>query len=206
VVEDYPAIADRSSVVGIGVDVDAVREAEPYERERPVVLMVGRLEAYKQVDLAVEAFGSVNVPSDLVIIGSGPERERISERISGLGLDERVRMLGYLDDEETRRWQRTATVVLSMSRSEAFGLGLAEAVVAGARVVASDIPAHREVSAISGGEFSFVSAGTDRDEVAAALSGALRSGHGEDGHWTIPSWDIVAQRIAEHYFAAISAA
>jgi len=45
-----------------------------------------------------------------------------------------------------RRWQRTATVTLSLSEMECFGLALMEAAVAGSRVVASDIPAHAELA------------------------------------------------------------
>jgi glycosyltransferase involved in cell wall biosynthesis len=44
------------------------------------------------------------------------------------------------------RWQRTATVTLSLSPFECFGLVLLEATVAGSRVVASDIPVHAELA------------------------------------------------------------
>ena len=52
-----------------------------------------------------------------------------------------------MSDDVLRRWQRTADVVVSLSTRESFGLSLAEGIAAGAAIVASEIPAHREMAA-----------------------------------------------------------
>jgi glycosyltransferase involved in cell wall biosynthesis len=56
-----------------------------------------------------------------------------------------VRFTGAVSDEELRHWWASASLYATASSQEAFGIGLAEALVAGLPVVASDIPAHREV-------------------------------------------------------------
>jgi glycosyltransferase involved in cell wall biosynthesis len=87
-----------------------------------------------------------NTDAQLVVCGTGPHRPAL-ERLAGeLGIASRVSFRGWVSQAELRRWQRTATVTLSLSEMECFGLVLLEAAVAGSRVVASDIPAHAELA------------------------------------------------------------
>ena len=54
--------------------------------------------------------------------------------------------MGSVGDDELHRWLRTAHVFVSMSEREAFGMAPVEAACAGARIILSDIPAHREIA------------------------------------------------------------
>jgi len=199
VTRDYPASASRVRKVGAGIDVDLIRQAEPFDVDRPIVLLVGRLEAYKNIDRAVEAFAICDCDADMVIIGSGPERGRIIDLANELGIGSRVRMLGYVDDAVARSWQRTATVVMSLSAVESFGLGAAEAAVAGARVLVSDIPAHRDVAAMAGDMFEFVDLGSKNTVVADVLRRALLAPRLPNTNCTFPTWREVSIRISEFY-------
>jgi glycosyltransferase involved in cell wall biosynthesis len=153
------------------------------------VLSVGRLERYKRVDRLLRAFALVSDRARLVVIGDGPDGARLRAMARG-----DVRFLGRIDDDELRRWYRTARVVCSLSEHEAFGLTAAEAVVAGARVVLSDIPAYAEL-----GLGALVPANADDATVAALLTEALRDngpGPNADG---IASWDDVADQLVAIY-------
>jgi glycosyltransferase involved in cell wall biosynthesis len=196
---DYPESASRVHKVGAGIDIEGIRQVVPFNLDRPIVLLIGRLEAYKHFDRAIEAFAICDCDADMVIIGSGPERSHIISLVNELGISSRVRMLGYVDDAEARRWQRTATVVMSLSAVEAFGLGVAEAAVAGARVVASDIPAHREVAAMAGSSFEFVDLESKTIEVANVLRRALMAPRLLDADCAFPTWHEVALRVSEYY-------
>jgi glycosyltransferase involved in cell wall biosynthesis len=204
VIRDHPVVASRVSNVGIGIDGEAVLGGTPFQVNRPVVLLMGRLEAYKQIERAIQAFAICNSDADMVIIGTGPERDRIRARVDELEIGNRVQMLGYVNDAEVRRWQRTAKVMMSLSIAESFGLGVAEAALAGARVVASDIPAHREVAAMAGDAFDFVPPGALAADVATVLRRALSApsvrGHG----CTFPTWPEVSERTLDFYNMAIS--
>ena len=46
----YPAVESRLSIIPLGVDTQALLAAEPFETDRPVVLVAGRLEPYKRVE------------------------------------------------------------------------------------------------------------------------------------------------------------
>ncbi|MGC1238350.1 MAG: glycosyltransferase family 4 protein [Acidimicrobiales bacterium] len=199
VIRDYPTSASRVRKVGAGVNIELIRQAEPFEVDRPVVLLLGRLDGYKNIDRALEAFAICDYDADMVIIGSGPEKDRINDLANDLGIHSRVRMLGYVDDAVARSWQKTATVVMSLSAVESFGLGVAEAAVAGARVVVSDIPAHRDVAAMAGDMFEFVDLGLKNTEIADVLRRALLAPRLPNTSYTFPTWREVSTRVSEYY-------
>jgi glycosyltransferase involved in cell wall biosynthesis len=142
----YPFVEPRLSIVPLGVDIQALLAAEPFDADRPVVLVAGRLEAYKRVDTAIRAFACMRNDAQLIVCGTGSHRPALEHLVRELGLAARVSFMGPVSEGQLRRWQRTATSTLSLSAQEAFGLVLLEAAVAGSRVVASDIPAHAELA------------------------------------------------------------
>jgi glycosyltransferase involved in cell wall biosynthesis len=146
VLQCYPSVEPRLSIIPLGVDTQALLAAEPFETDRPTVLVAGRLEPYKRADAAIRAFASMRQDAQLVICGTGSHRPALEALARELGIASSVFFLGPVSDEELRRWQRTATSTLSMSSREAFGLVLLESAVAGSRVLASDIPAHAELA------------------------------------------------------------
>lgn len=122
----------------------------PRRRSKDVdVVFVGRLEERKGAQYAIEAVRSHNEGDvtrwRLVIIGDGPQRERL-EALAGK--DETIVFLGALDDANKREWLRRARVVVAPStHGESFGMVLLEAMASEAPVVASDIDGYREAAA-----------------------------------------------------------
>jgi glycosyltransferase involved in cell wall biosynthesis len=145
-VDDFPSVADRVTVIPNGIDASTIRRAEPFPDEPATVVCVGRLEPYKHFDDVVRAFSQVPRPAQLVIVGDGTQRDELTTLAAHLGLQSRVKLVGNVSDEDLHRWLRTARVFVSMSQREAFGMAPVEAACAGARVILSDIPAHREIA------------------------------------------------------------
>ena len=99
-----------------------------------MVLTVGRLERYKNVDRIIDAFRGLPVPATLVVVGDGPDRGRLEQRAEATDRAGRcVRREG--PGRELDELFAPASVVSSASDHEAFGLTLAEGLVSGARVV-----------------------------------------------------------------------
>jgi glycosyltransferase involved in cell wall biosynthesis len=196
----YPSVEPRLSVVPLGVDSQALLAAEPFETDRPIVLVAGRLEPYKRVDTAIRAFASIRKDAQLVVCGTGSHRPALERLVRELGIASRVSFRGQVSDGELRRWQRTASSTLSLSAREAFGLVLLEAAVAGSRVVASDIPAHAELEQRlrpAGGRMAVVT--PDVATVAAALDSQVEMGR----LITLPDqsfgWSTMARRFEAIY-------
>lgn len=102
------------------------------------VISVGRMMAHKRIDLILEALAQV--PSlTLGVVGSGPERERLFQQVSDLGLTERVTFLGDIEDhDELLSLVKAATVFALPSEREGFGIAVAESLGLGTPVITSD--------------------------------------------------------------------
>jgi glycosyltransferase involved in cell wall biosynthesis len=104
------------------------REAEP----EGFVLSVNRLDRAKRIDLLIEA--ARREPSlRIVIIGEGPDRERL-ERLAS-GLNGQVRFAGRVDDEELVDLYARSLAVYYAPLDEDFGMVPYEAFLSGKPVV-----------------------------------------------------------------------
>jgi rhamnosyl/mannosyltransferase len=108
--------------------------------DRPVLLFVGRLVPYKGLDVFLRALPGLHAQT--IIVGDGPLRDRLGHMASELGLGDRVRFVGSIDDEELLSWYYACDVLVlpSTSRQEAFGLVQLEAMLCGRPVVSTDLP------------------------------------------------------------------
>lgn len=209
---DFPWAADQIVVIPNGAQrptPSAQAAARSAVTSRDVVT-VGRLVEYKGVDRLVAAVPHLPQDVRLVVVGDGPDRERLAALAEQAGVASRVRLLGRVDDDDLAAALTRGGVVASLSRHEAFGLCLADGLAAGAPVVASDIPAHREVLRLAGlaaqdVETSLVPAGTDGDDphtnapaLAAALSAALERGRSTAAS-PLPTWTEVVDRTRAVY-------
>ena len=200
-IADVPSIRSPVSVLPMGVDTGAIAAARPFEPAGDIVLAVGRMDAYKQIDRIVLAAKSLPDRFRIVIVGDGPERAGLEALIARHGLHSRVELAGRVSSGDLLRWYRSARVLVSMSRHESFGLTLVEALAAGAAVVASDIPAHRDTAhAQPADAVRLVSPDAAPADLAAAITAAAEAG--PPAGIRVPSWDDVAVHLREIYRSA----
>jgi glycosyltransferase involved in cell wall biosynthesis len=161
---------------------------------------VTRLEHVKRVDLAIEAFATVDRTLRLVVAGDGSARQRLETRIDELGLRHRVTLLGRVSDEQLIDLYAGARAVLFAPYDEDYGYVTLEAFLARKPVVtATD----------SGGTLEFVEHRTNglvAEPDAAAIADALNQlaadarlaarlgDHGFERARTV-TWDGVVERI-----------
>jgi glycosyltransferase involved in cell wall biosynthesis len=144
---------------------------EPSSEFGDVVLAVGRLDGLKRHDLLIDAMQHVEAPARCVIVGTGVDRDALQARIDDAGLGDRVRLAGWVDDDELRRLYGVARVVFYGPLDEDLGLVAMEALAAGKPVISL-----RD----SGGVLEFVSDGVtgwvvehDARAVARAIDAAF---------------------------------
>lgn len=117
------------------------------------LLFVGRLEDKKGVHVLLQALALLPPSSDalLRIVGSGPEEERLRMLAQTLGVAARVIFVGPVPNQDLADWYRSScilvfpSVITPYGDREGFGLVPAEALACGCAVVASDLPAVRDV-------------------------------------------------------------
>jgi glycosyltransferase involved in cell wall biosynthesis len=111
--------------------------------DRPTVVTTGRLSWEKGLLDAVAAMPTVlrRIPeAQLVLVGEGPQRGELAERIRSLGLEGRVLMPGAVGDVEPSL--RAADLYLLPSHFEGLSVALLEALCLGLPAVVSDTPAN----------------------------------------------------------------
>ncbi|MBL8230925.1 MAG: glycosyltransferase family 4 protein, partial [Bryobacterales bacterium] len=110
------------------------------------VLHVGALQMRKNVSRLVDAFEQMPPDWSLVLAGSaGFGAGQILSRIEHSRARERIRLLGYVDDQQLSRLYQTAGMLAFPSLDEGFGIPLLEAMAHGLPVITSNRSALREV-------------------------------------------------------------
>ena len=116
---------------------------------RPVIAFIGRLVSTKGVrDLlfAAKILNQQNHLFELLIIGDGPERSSLEELARETQISSMVRFAGHLETAELENVLGSALVlVLPSLGGEVFGMVIAENMLRGKAIVASDLGAFSEV-------------------------------------------------------------
>ncbi len=187
-VEHYRVPRDRIAVVAPGVD-RALFSPGPRSGaraaaadldlgDRPMLLLVGRIQRLKGIDVAVEALARMRTrDATLVVCGgpSGPDGQTCLDEVASLvarhGLAGRVRIVAPRPHHELSSLYRAADVVVVPSRSESFGLVALEAAACGRPVVASAVGGLATL--VDHRRTGLLLAGREPDRWAAALDGLL---------------------------------
>lgn len=121
------------------VDREAVRRRWGVPGGACVILYCAKLQNWKRPKDLLQAFARVQ-PADafLVIAGEGPLRAEMEKEAAKLGILERTRFLGFVNQSELPSVYRAADVFVLPSGYEPFGVVVNEASLCGCAVVASD--------------------------------------------------------------------
>jgi len=134
-------------VIPNGVEMPS-ESAGKRSRSGFTVTVIGNLIALKQVEVIIRAFSSLTESDHrprLVIVGAGPEMERLRSLAGDLSIGDRVRFTGYLPPEQVSDELAGSDLLVLASAGEARSSAVLEAMAAGVPVVASDIEGVREL-------------------------------------------------------------
>lgn len=200
----FSSARPRVTVIPNGVDPGRITAAQPFPGAEAVVITGGRLQSYKQVDRIVEAMALTTPELRLVVTGDGPERAALEALADERAVRERVRFIGRVETDLLYRWYASAEVFCSMSSNEAMPVTILELLAAGARVVASDIPAHRDIRDRTAGAITLVPLDAEPAVLASALELALKESPASAQR--IPTWDEVTTQTLDVYRGVAGAA
>ena len=106
-------------------------------------LAAGRLEPVKDYPTLLAAMAQVPEPARLLIAGAGPLQDELIQLAAKLGLESRVRFLGFVPNIQW--WMQAADGFVLSSRWEGLPMGLLEAAACGLPAVATCVPGTPEV-------------------------------------------------------------
>jgi glycosyltransferase involved in cell wall biosynthesis len=167
---------DRNAIRVIynGVDLNHYTPDKNERSKGPVFAYLGRLKRYKRVDIVIRAFAMLTHPdARLEIAGRGDDRGRLERLVKQLGIGDRVRFLGYIEEMEKRNLLRRVWATVLASPKEGWGISNLESAACGTPVIAANAPGIRE--SVLDGETGFLVPGSDVSAYAAAMRGLIET-------------------------------
>jgi len=134
---------DKIITIYNGTDLNPkeIKESNGYK-----IGVVSRLSIEKGIRYLIDAMPDVLIKfpdAEYLIAGSGLEEELLKQKVNNLGLTDKVKFLGYIDDIE--EFLKKIDVFVLPSLEESFGLTLVEAMVSGKPVIATKTEGAKEV-------------------------------------------------------------
>jgi glycosyltransferase involved in cell wall biosynthesis len=200
-IRDFPDAAAKMVTIPNGTEPRLSASGQKaIQTNTPVLLTVGRLERYKNVDLVINAFRALPCEATLVVVGDGPDRARLERHVRAIGPGWPIHFTGRVPAPMLDDLFAQASVVTSASDHEAFGLTLAEGLASGARVVASAIPAHADLARRAGaGPLVALVDSRNTRQFSDQLEASLLADRIHAGEVKLPSWMDVVEETLELY-------
>jgi glycosyltransferase involved in cell wall biosynthesis len=203
-----PSIAKKLSVIPNGVEFKSPteREIQRLRDERSLakgvryLVFVGSVIPRKRLDVVVRALKEIGRPDVTLIVAGRLDDEgcvsQLKDLVKELSLEEQVRLEGPIPPGDVATLLAIGSVYVTASDYEGRPNSVLEAMAAGVPVVASDIPAHREIITNEQNGFLCSEASQFGQAIKKILeSNSLRDAVGERGRHSIEhlSWKRTAQ-------------
>jgi glycosyltransferase involved in cell wall biosynthesis len=141
---------DRLRVVPHGVDSGIFARIQEREGGAPYLFLPAAVERHKNLDVLIEALPHfANAELEIRVAGTlttdPAYRRELLARACELGVENRFHLLGPVPYERIVSYYRGAVALVFPSHLETFGHPMLEAMLTGTPILASDIPAFREL-------------------------------------------------------------
>lgn len=165
------SVGDRVRVIHNGVEPPPQAYTNG-QHTHPYVLFAGSFEPRKNLARFIRAYAAAvarGLPYDLVVVAhpDSGDKSAVESEIDRAGLRRRIRFIPAVSENDLWDLYRSASIVAFPSLAEGFGLPPLEAMAVGTPVIASNLPALREVL---GDAAMFVDPYSETDMSAAMLA------------------------------------
>ncbi|MFH1602236.1 MAG: glycosyltransferase [Candidatus Shapirobacteria bacterium] len=132
-------------IVHPGVDLSLLKPTQ--KTKNPTVLYLGRLKAYKSIDVLIKAVSNLlpSIPDlELKIAGFGDDRKNLEKLTKTLRIEKHVKFLGKVTEKNKIKLLGSSWVFAYPSTMEGWGISAIEANACGTPVVAFNVPGLRD--------------------------------------------------------------
>ncbi|MEA5581272.1 glycosyltransferase family 1 protein [Nodularia harveyana UHCC-0300] len=126
-----------------------------YQLNSPYVFYIGGWEKRKNIPFLIKAFAEANLDGVELVLAGGKDQQRdtLFKLAESLGITNRLRLLGWVDDEDLPALYGEALCFVYPSEYEGFGFQLCESMAVGCPVLAARITCLPEVLGDGGETF-----------------------------------------------------
>lgn len=199
--------AEEIRISPLGIDFDELKSVDPVD-ENIDLLFGGRLIPEKNAELFVESIAEISngrCDVDALIIGEGPERNTIENRIIELGVENSIEVIDFVDHDEFLGYIKSADVFAFPSQREGFGLVGLEALACGTPVVTSNHPQNAAQELVEPGRTGYI-CDVDVGDLATQLVKAESIDSEACKEFAKQfDWDEIAAEMESAYQEALSA-
>lgn len=137
---------DKVKVVYNGVSSAFHKDVQPYLPGFPYIFIVGNRKLHKNEDRALRAFAQADIDKNIHVLFSGKPSDQLVSTAKELQIEDRVKFLGRLSEDELASTYKGALCLLFPSLYEGFGLPVIEAMACGTPVITSNTTSLAEIS------------------------------------------------------------
>lgn len=198
-IKRFPITSDKTHVTHLGVSGSWRKQLDPVKNKS--IVFIGNHKRNKNLRLLINAFNQVKhrIPHKLYIIGAS-KGLRTTEDIHNFNIDaNRVVVEERLPQNILLKKVQEADLIVCPSLYEGFGLVPLEAYAAGAKVLCSDIPVHKEIM----GDCAIFFKSDNLDSCADGIIKALESKIGSNQEEVIKrfNWQASAKQSLDKLFS-----
>lgn len=137
---------DKVKVVYNGVSSAFHQDVQPYLPGFPYIFIVGNRKLHKNEDRALRAFAQADIDKNIHVLFSGKPSDQLVNTAKELQIEDRVKFLGRLSEDELASTYKGALCLLFPSLYEGFGLPVIEAMACGTPVITSNTTSLVEIA------------------------------------------------------------
>ena len=193
----------------LDVDQERAKKIRNMYPGRKIVFSLGRLVPYKGYRYLIDSARYLDDSYVILIGGTGPLKEELQRQVSDSGLDDKVKLLGFVSDEDVSAYYGACDLfcMSSVYATEAFGIVQIEAMSAGKPVVATKIPnsgvswvnAHGESGVNVEPEDSEALADAFRHVLESSGNYEIYAGTAHQRYWELFTKDMMIEKCIELY-------
>ncbi len=174
-VKNFGVAKDKTVIIPNGVDLAGFKNAKKIDLKKKydakkILISVSRLTDKNNIELVIRAMKHVDRQAKLIIIGDGPNKQKLLKLKKDLKV--RVEFLGNIEHDRIAGYLKGADLFVRTPKTEGLGIVFLEAMAAGLPIITSnvggipDIVKHNETGIITGNK--------DEKELAKAINSLLK--------------------------------
>lgn len=144
IINNFKVDEEKIVVIPNGVNLEEFTGLKRVKKSYKTILSVGRLEKYKGIQYLIEVLPLLGDDVVLEIVGKGPYKEKLVELAKKLNVAGRVKFFQELPRNKLLQMYVNSDVFVLLSKHEAYGLSVAEALCAGIPCIVANTSALTE--------------------------------------------------------------